>query len=75
MQAEDDDLTSAQNGASRVKDDASSTAALKAAAAESDGGKEMSRVLQLLQNLSQLSTQLRNDAQEDDKIFREEGGK
>ncbi len=75
MQAEDDELTSAQNGASRIKDDVSSAAAPTAAAAGSDGGKEMSGVLQLLQNLSQLSTQLQIDAQEDDKIFREGGAK
>ena len=33
----------------------------------------MSGMLELLQNLSQLSTELQKDAQEDDEIFREGG--
>jgi hypothetical protein len=31
----------------------------------------MKRVLELLQNLSQLSTELKSDAEEDDEMFRE----
>jgi hypothetical protein len=65
--------TSAQNGAGRADARLSSAAATPPAASRKSDEKDMSSVMQLLQNLSQLSNELQKDAEEDDEIFREGG--
>lgn len=73
FQADEDQLNRTQNGATTADAKLSSGRPSKAPASGGLAERDMSGMLELLQNLSQLSTELQKDAQEDDEIFREGG--
>ncbi|BDA45628.1 hypothetical protein COCOBI_07-4150 [Coccomyxa sp. Obi] len=71
--ADEDPLIGTQNGANRGDAKFSSGTPPKASASTGLEDRDVSSMLELLQNLSQLSTELQKDAEEDDEIFREGG--
>ncbi len=73
LQADEDPVSGTQNGATRADAKVSNGTPPKAAASAEFEDRDVSSMLELLQNLSQLSTELQKDAEEDDEIFREGG--